>query len=61
MTAEGQPITVAYYDRLCAEEFEKLGGGTESRYADSAKVLNGLVHDDSFVAFLTLPAYALLD
>lgn len=61
VTAEGEPITLAYYDRLRAEELEALGGGTESRYADSARVLDGLVHDDSFVAFLTLPAYALLD
>ncbi len=61
VTTEGQPITLAYYDQLRAEELEKLGGEAESRYADSAKILDRLVHDDSFVAFLTLPAYAVLD
>ncbi len=60
-TVEGEPITLAYYDRLRAEELEKLGGATASRYGEAATVLDGLVHDDSFVTFLTLPAYALLD
>jgi len=46
---------------LRAEELAKLGGGGASRYADAAKILDGLVHDDEFVAFLTLPAYDLLD
>ncbi len=59
--AEGEPITLDLYDRLRAEELAKLGGGGASRYADAAKILDGLVHDDEFVAFLTLPAYDLLD
>ena len=60
VTAEGQPITLDYYGRLRADELEKLGGDAESRYADAAQILDGLVHDDRFVAFLTLPAYVLL-
>ncbi len=60
-TVEGEPITIAYYDRLRAEELEKLGGASESRYGESAEVLDLLVHNDSFIPFLTLPAYALLD
>ncbi len=61
VTAEGQPITLDYYDQLRVEELAKLGGDAESRYAEAAQILDALVHDDSFVAFLTLPAYALLD
>jgi len=60
-TAEGEPITRDLYDRLRAEELAKLGGEGASRYGDAARVLDGLVHDDDFVAFLTLPAYDLLD
>jgi malate synthase len=60
VTAEGEPITLAYFDKLRAEELEKLGGSTESRYGDASDVLDLLVHDQSFIPFLTLPAYALL-
>jgi malate synthase len=60
-TAEGEPITIELYDCLRAEEVGKLGGEGESRYGDAAAILDELVHDDSFITFLTLPAYALLD
>ena len=42
-------------------EIEKLGGAGESRYGEAAEVLDLLVHNQSFIPFLTLPAYALLD
>ncbi len=63
-TAEGEPITHSYYERLRDEELVKLGGRGESRFGDAADVLDGLISgasDGSFVAFLTLPAYPLLD
>jgi malate synthase len=60
-TAEGDPVTLDYYDTLRAEELEKLGGVGASRYGDSATILDQLVHDDSFIPFLTLPAYGYLD
>jgi hypothetical protein len=46
---------------LRAEELEKLGGAGASRFGDSATILDQLVHDDSFIPFLTLPAYSYLD
>ncbi len=60
-TTDGEPITLARYDRLRAEEVDKLGGPGASRYGDAAAILDQLVHDDGFIAFLTLPAYAYLD
>lgn len=60
-TVEGQDITIAYYDQLRAEELDSLGGAEASRYGDAATILDQLVHDDHFIAFLTLPAYGYLD
>jgi malate synthase len=60
-TSEGTPITIAYYDQIRAEELEKLGGASASRFGESAEILDKLVHDDSFIPFLTLPAYGYLD
>ena len=61
VTVEGSAITLGYYDDLRAEELEKLGGAAASRYGDAAAILDQLVHDDTFIPFLTLPAYQLLD
>ena len=60
-TAEGDPITLETYDRIRVEEVDKLGGPSASRYGDAAAILDQLVHDDGFIPFLTLPAYAYLD
>jgi malate synthase len=61
VTEDGNAITLDWYDELRAEELGKLGGAGASRYGDAAAILDQLVHDDSFVTFLTLPAYQLLD
>jgi malate synthase len=61
VTAEGDAITLDYYDRLRAEELANLGGESASRYGDAARILDQLVHDDEFIPFLTLPAYEYLD
>src|SRR5690606_7204296 len=42
-TAEGDAITLDLYDRVRAEEVEKLGGAGESRYGDAAEILDKLV------------------
>ncbi|HEV2067491.1 MAG TPA: malate synthase A [Thermomicrobiales bacterium] len=60
-TAEGEAITHGFYQRLRDEEIEKLGGRGESRFGDAVAVLDELIEDDSFIPFLTLPAYPLLD
>jgi len=61
VTAEGEPVTRESYDRIRAEEVENLGGTGASRYGDAAAILDQIVHDDSFIPFLTLPAYGYLD
>jgi len=60
-TAEGDLITPEYYEKIKAEELEKVGGIETGRLADAVKVLDELVLSDDFVDFLTIPAYALLD
>jgi malate synthase len=60
-TAEGTSITREYYSQVRAEELEKLGGAGASRYGDAAEILDTLVINDEFTAFLTLPAYGYLD
>jgi malate synthase len=59
-TAEGQRITKEWYAQLSAEELEKLGADA-SRYREAAGILDRLVLEDDFIAFLTLLAYELLD
>jgi malate synthase len=60
-TAEGDLITAEYYERIKAEELEKIGGVETGRLADAVTVLDQLVLNDEFIEFLTIPAYALLD
>ena len=60
-TAEGEAITSAYYQRIRAEELEKLGGATVGRQGDAAEILDSLVLADEFLPFLTLPAYRMLN
>jgi malate synthase len=60
-TDAGQPITREWYAQLRDEELAKLGGAGESRFGDAASILDQLVVNDDFIAFLTLPAYGLLD
>jgi malate synthase len=59
-TAEGQRITKEWYAQLSAEELEKLGADA-SRCREAAGILDRLVLEDDFIAFLTLLAYELLD
>jgi len=60
-TVEGEAITREYYDKLRDQEVEKLGGRDTSRIGDAVAILDELVHDDSFIPFLTLLAYRFLD
>ena len=60
-TAEGDLIDAAYYEKIKAEELEKIGGVETGRLADAVAVLDQLVLEDDFIEFLTIPAYALLD
>ncbi|MBX3028918.1 MAG: malate synthase A [Chloroflexi bacterium] len=55
-TIDGPLLRDAIADGLAA-----LGGPSTDRFGDAARLLEGLVLDDDFTDFLTLPAYPLLD
>jgi malate synthase len=59
-TSNGEPVTRERYQRLRDEELAKLGGAGAERYGDAAEILDGLVLNDDFVPFLTIPAYRYL-
>jgi malate synthase len=58
---DGPPLTPDRYRSIRDEELASLGGAGEGRLGDAAELLDGLVLDDEFVEFLTLPAYPRLD
>ncbi|MCC7024176.1 MAG: malate synthase A [Thermomicrobiales bacterium] len=59
-TSDGEPVTRERYQRLRDEELAKLGGAGAERYGDAVEILDGLVLNDDFVPFLTIPAYRYL-
>jgi malate synthase len=60
---DGRSVTGGLYTALRDEELASLGGpaGGNGHLAEAAEVLDGLVLDDAFTEFLTIPAGALLD
>ncbi|MCB0132349.1 MAG: malate synthase A, partial [Caldilineaceae bacterium] len=58
---DGRPVTKELYAQIRAEELDKLGGSTVSRYEEAAELLDNLCLGDTFIDFLTPSAYALLD
>ncbi|MBU6454792.1 MAG: malate synthase A [Cyanobacteria bacterium REEB67] len=54
---DGRPITRALYSQVAAEEMARLTAGGEGRYKDAAAILDELVLNDTFIEFLTIPAY----
>ena len=60
---DGRFVTGGLYTAVRAEELERLGGpaGGNGHLGDAAELLDGLVLDDQFTEFLTIPAGALLD
>jgi malate synthase len=54
---DGRLITKELYSAMAAEEYANLAPGGEGRYVDALNILNGLVLNDHFVEFLTIPAY----
>jgi malate synthase len=59
---DGRFVTGGLYTAIRDEELAALGGpaGGNGRLADAADLLDGLVLDDEFTEFLTIPAGALL-
>ena len=62
-TEDGQPVTLARVRTLLDEEARRLAesAGPESRLADAAALLDGLVSAEEFPEFLTLGAYEKLE
>ena len=58
---DGRTITSTLYEQLRNEELHKLGGAQKERYEEAGELLDQLILNDSFIEFLTLPAYELLD
>ncbi|HET7472039.1 MAG TPA: malate synthase A [Candidatus Limnocylindrales bacterium] len=60
---DGRSVTGGLYTAIRDEELAALGGprGGNGRLAEAAEILDGLVLDDAFTEFLTIPAGALLD
>ena len=60
---DGRSVTGGLYAAIRDEELAALGGpaGGNGRLADAAELLDGLVLDDAFTEFLTIPAGALLE
>ncbi len=58
---DGTSVTRDLYERVRAEELGRLEGAGQGRYREAAAILDGLVLDEGFTDFLTIPAYAYLD
>ncbi len=59
--SDGREFNAALYTRIRHEELFKLGGSNIDHYEESAELLDDLVLSDTFIEFLTYPAYELLD
>lgn len=58
---DGRKIDATLYEQIRNEEMHKLGGAAKERYEESGELLDNLILNNSFIEFLTLPAYELLD
>ena len=58
---DGRQITRELYAQFRGEELARLGGPATGRYREAAEILDGLIKGDTFVEFLTIPAYAYLE
>ena len=58
---DGRPATAALYETVKAEELARLGGPGTGRLREAAEILDGLVPNEEFTEFLTLPAYPHLE
>ncbi|HEX7950693.1 MAG TPA: malate synthase A [Candidatus Limnocylindrales bacterium] len=58
---DGRAMDAALYRRIRDEELARLGTPATGRLADAAALLDRLVLDDDFAAFLTLRAYSVLE
>jgi malate synthase len=65
-TSDGRPVTEARFDQALGEEIERIHEELGPRriqsgvFPTAARLFSGLVKDEAFEEFLTLPAYELL-
>ena len=61
---DGRNIDLALFDRILDQELAEIRADAQQIPGDqlqkAADLLRQLIHDDSFIDFLTLPAYQLL-
>ena len=58
---DGIPIEAQLYEQVRTEEVDRLDAAGAARVREAATILDGLVLDEGFADFLTLPAYEYLD
>jgi malate synthase len=59
---DGRKVTVDLFKKLLVEELAKVkAAGGEGKYDEAARLFEKLTADESYVEFLTLPAYQLID
>ena len=65
--ADGRRVTVPLFRSLAAEELAQVIGSLDSKhlatrkFTQAAQILDEIITDDTFIEFLTLPAYRYLD
>jgi malate synthase len=57
---DGRTITRDLYSSIADKKVDELTGQNQGRFADARRILNSLVNSDSFMEFLTIPAYEYL-
>jgi len=60
-TDDGEPVTRERYEQIRTREMATFTAAAPSRFIEAAQILDGLILNDAFVSFLTLPAYPYLD
>ena len=59
---DGRKVTVDLFKKLLSEELEKVkAGGAEGKLDEAAALFEQITADDTYVEFLTLPAYQQID
>jgi malate synthase len=62
MLDDGRKVTVELFRSLLKEELAKVKVAvSEGKYDQAAQLFERITADDSYVEFLTLPAYQLID
>lgn len=57
---DGRPITLQLYETIRHQEMSRLSRPGQGHFEEAAEILDSLIDNDSFIEFLTIPAYAFL-